>query len=104
MQIDQLLRQLKREFERIYGDRLKDVVLYGSWARGEATEDSDIDIAVVLEGPVVPGKEIDRLVDIVTDLNLKNGVLISLYPVSQTDFSTVNSPLLMNLRREGVRI
>ena len=104
MQIDQLLRQLKTEFERIYGDRLKDVVLYGSWARGEATEDSDIDIAVVLEGSVVPGKEIDRLVDIVTDLNLKNGVLISLYPVSETDFSSVNSPLLMNLRREGVRI
>jgi len=51
--------------------RLRKVILYGSRARGEAKEDSDIDLAIVLEGGVVPGEEIDRMVDIITEVNLK---------------------------------
>ena len=104
MRIEAILRQLKEELISIYGDRLRDLVLYGSWARNEGTEDSDIDVAVVLDGEVKPGREIDRLIDIITDLNLKHRVLISIYPVSARDFSTLRSPLLINVRREGVRI
>jgi predicted nucleotidyltransferase len=81
---------------------LKSIILYGSWARGDATEDSDIDVLIVLEGRVIPGKEIDRMIDIITEINLKHGVLISVYPVSEEDYSTINSPLLINVRREGV--
>ena len=81
---------------------MKDVILYGSWARGEATEESDIDMVIILEGKVVPGKEIDRMIDIITEINLKYGVLISVYPVSGEDYSATNSPLLINIRREGV--
>jgi hypothetical protein len=42
------------------------------------------------------------MIDIVTEINLKYGVLISIYPVSEKDYASVNSPLLLNLRREGV--
>lgn len=86
----------------MYQKRLKNVILYGSWARGNTTEDSDIDVLIVLEGRVIPGKEIDRIIDIITEINLKHGVLISVYPVSEEDYSTINSPLLINVRREGV--
>jgi hypothetical protein len=58
--------------------------------------------AIVLEGKVIPGKEIDRMIDIITEINLKHGVLISVYPVAEEDYSTINSPLLINVRREGV--
>jgi predicted nucleotidyltransferase len=37
-------------------------ILYGSWARDEATEDSDIEILVIIEGYIEPGKEIDRMI------------------------------------------
>lgn len=104
MKIEAILTQLKEQLQAIYGERLKEVVLYGSWARNEGTDGSDIDIAVVLDGPVEPGKEIDRLLDIITDLNIQNQVLISVYPVSETDFADTQSPLLINLRREGQRI
>ncbi len=86
----------------MYGRRLKSIILYGSWARGDATEDSDIDVVIVLEGKIGIGKEIDRMIDIITEINLKHNVLISVYPVSERGYSKVNSPLLINVRREGM--
>jgi predicted nucleotidyltransferase len=81
---------------------LKKLILFGSWARKEATEDSDVDLMVVLAGKVVPGEEIDRMIDIITDINLAHGVLLSVFPVSANDYASLKSPLLMNVRKEGV--
>ena len=103
MKITELLREFKEEVERLYGDRLKQIILYGSHARGNFTEESDIDLLIVLKGKVVPGKEIDRMIDIITEINLKYSTLISVYPVSEEDYKKVNSPLLINVRREGVQ-
>ena len=102
MELRETLREFREALEKLYGTRLKNVILYGSWARGDATEDSDIDLLIILEGKIAPGKEIDRMIDIITELNLKHGVLISVVPVSEEEYSTINSPLLMNVRREGV--
>jgi len=102
MQIKQVINEFVRRTRSLYGDRLKQVVVYGSCARNEATAESDIDLAVVLAGEVVPGKEIDRQIDIITDLNLEYSVLLSVYPVSEEDYVNRNSPLLINIRREGI--
>ncbi len=102
METKQIIKEFREKTEKLYGKRLKNIILYGSWARGKATQDSDIDLAIVLEDNVVAGKEIDRLIDIITEINLNYGVLLSVYPVSEKDYASVNSPLLLNLRREGV--
>ena len=94
MKIKKVLEEFKREIEKLYRKRLKNVILYGSWARGDATQESDIDVLVVLEGKVISGEEIDRMIDIIVEINLKYGVLISVYPVSKEDYLTINSPLL----------
>lgn len=104
MSIKDIVEQFHNEAKKLYGKRLKKVILYGSWARKEATPDSDIDLAIVLEGNVKAGEEIDRLIDLITEINLKYGVLLSVYPVSEKDYASVNSPLLLNLRKEGVLI
>ena len=96
------LKRLKAGIRRIYGKRLKKLILYGSWARGDAHEGSDVDLAVVLSGSVDAGREIDRLVDIVSDIGLEHGLLLAVYPVSEKDFISLRSPLLMNIRKEGV--
>ena len=96
------IKEFKREIRKLYGKRLKQIILYGSYARGNATEDSDIDLLIVLKGKVKPGKEIDRMIDIVTEINLRYNVLISVYPISEEDYEKVNSPLLINVRREGI--
>jgi len=100
--ISGIIREFKSELEKLYNGKLKNVILYGSWARDNAREDSDIDFAVVLKGKNSPGKEIDRMIDIVTKMNLKYDVLVSVYPVSESDYLTLKSPLLLNVRREGV--
>jgi predicted nucleotidyltransferase len=102
MKTKEAIRAFRKEIEKLYGKRLRDMILYGSWARGGATEDSDIDLLIVLDGKVVPGQEIDRMIDIITEINLEHGVLISVYPVAEESYATVNSPLFINVRREGV--
>ena len=101
MKIKGILSEFRTELVKLYDKRLKQIILYGSWARGEATEDSNIDLLIVLEGNVSPGKEIDRMIDIITEINLKHNVLLAVYPVSEENYATLNSPLLLNIRREG---
>jgi len=69
MKAKEAIEEFKREIKKLYGNRLKHIILYGSYARGSATEDSDIDLLIVLEGEVKPGEEIDRMIGIVTEIN-----------------------------------
>ena len=48
--------QLRSHFEQLYGDRLTQMVIYGSQARGDAHPDSDIDVLVILKAPVQAGE------------------------------------------------
>ncbi|MFH1615734.1 MAG: nucleotidyltransferase domain-containing protein [Planctomycetota bacterium] len=102
MVIEPVLKEFRVGLEKLYGQRLIDMLLYGSWARNEATEDSDIDLAVILKGKVSKGGEIDRMIDLITELNLKFNVLLSVYPVSQNDYKKLTTPLLINMRKEGI--
>ncbi len=105
MEIDQILKEFREGVEKLYGGRLKKIILYGSYARGQANDEhSDIDLAVVLAGAVDPCEEIDRMADIFTDLNLEHNVLIAVYPVSESNFEKVESPLLINVRKEGITV
>ena len=105
MKIEKIAKEFKRQIAELYGQRLKKVVLYGSYARGHANDEhSDIDLAIVLAGEVDPCKEIDRMADIFTDLNLEHNVLIAVYPVSESNYDKIDSPFLINVRREGITV
>jgi len=102
MEIATILNETKTQLQQLYGSRLKGIRLYGSWARDEGTSESDIDLVVILDQVTAPGREIEYMIDIITEINLKYNALISVYPVSQADFSALNTPLLINMRRESV--
>jgi uncharacterized protein len=99
-----ILAELRRQFEALYGPRLERMVLYGSQARGDAEPGSDIDVLVVLQGPVDAYEEIKRTSDIVSGLSLRYDVVISRVFVSSERFLYEQSPLLINVRREGVPV
>ena len=100
--VDAALRELKQRLDRLYGDRLSGLYLYGSYARGAAHADSDIDVLVVLHGSVQPGAEIAHMGRIVADICLERDLLISVFPVSTAALRERSSPLFANVRREGV--
>ncbi len=102
MNIKKILSELKQGLIKLYGDRLVDVLLYGSYARGEQRSDSDIDVAVILKENVNSFKEIDRITEFSYDISLKYSVLLSIHPISEFDYITKGSPFLLNLREEGI--
>ena len=97
-----IIAAFRTGLQALYDQRLRSLVLYGSYARGDARVDSDIDLMVVLAGEVKPVEEIDRMLDLVTDLSLEHGVCISAFPVSEEKYASSKSPLMLNVRREGV--
>ncbi len=103
-EIEYILPRVREILRGIYGDRLTDVILYGSFARGEPTEDSDIDIAVVLKGKTDKTEEIDRIYELLYELMLETGELISVYPVSEEEVENVIWPLYYHIRTEGIKI
>ena len=80
------------------------MMLFGSQARGDAKPESDIDVLVVLQGPVDPGGEIARTGEVTAQVSLKHDVVISRVLISVDQFSEEQSPLLLNVRREGIQV
>jgi predicted nucleotidyltransferase len=75
LKLKPILNSLKQELKQLYGDRLVQLTLFGSQARGDQKLDSDIDILVVLrsqnvhttESQINVGEEIKRTGTIVAD-------------------------------------
>lgn len=99
-----LLAEVRRKLKTIYGPRLVRLVLFGSQSRGDARVGSDIDILVVLRRPVDPGKEIARTGKAVASLSLKYDAVVSCSFVSDERYAEEESPLLINVRDEGLPI
>lgn len=103
-QMEVILHALHREIARLLGDRLEQILLFGSQARGEARPDSDIDILVIVRGECDTADLIRRTSSIVAALSLRYDVVISRAFVSQERYEQEQSPFLLNVRRERVAI
>ncbi|HEY0087712.1 MAG TPA: nucleotidyltransferase domain-containing protein [Candidatus Lokiarchaeia archaeon] len=102
--IQPIIREIKEALTKLYGQRLKEVILYGSYARGEERDESDIDLAVILKGEVILYKEINRIIDVIYDINLKYNILVSVRPISEADFDIPKTSFLSIVKEEGISI
>jgi predicted nucleotidyltransferase len=89
------------ELRRLYGDRLAQVLLYGSHARGDAGPESDIDLLVVLRDMGSPWDELRRMDDLLWRLSLEHGVTLSALPVTVDEFEHPAKPVLIEARSHG---
>ena len=99
-----VLKKLKKGLLQIYGEQVDRILLYGSRARGDAREDSDIDILVVLKDDFNYSEMLRLSSDFAASLSLENDVVISRAFVSKEQFEHRQTPFLMNIRREGVPV
>ncbi|OIN95539.1 MAG: hypothetical protein AUJ21_02905 [Anaerolineae bacterium CG1_02_58_13] len=104
-EIKKILRELKKGLVKIYGDQLKAVYLFGSYARGEAhPPDSDIDVMIVLKGEFDYWAMDNLCSEFVADLSLEHDVVISRKIASDAQYASSKMPLYINVRREGVAV
>ncbi len=99
-----LLQKLKQQFEQHYPDQLEQVILFGSQARLEADPDSDIDVAVILKGAISPVQEIKKNNPWLSDLCLETDALINCLYLSTEQYQTKETPLIRNIKAEGVLV
>ena len=95
------------EIKAIYGESLKRIILYGSYARGDQTADSDIDIVILVDMAEMEIKSHrNRLSDATFDVNFENDVLIM--PIVQNeaffDRWVGAYPFYNNVNNEGVEL
>lgn len=100
--IKPIITKVKEELKNSYQQELVSLILFGSQARGEANQDSDIDILVILNRPVNPVIEIKRNIDKLTELSLENNKEINCFYVSQEQFKIKQNPLLKTIDKEGI--
>jgi len=91
--------------KEILGDRLARFILYGSKARGEGDEESDIDILIVVEG--LKDEDETKLDDIAGEIFVSRAILISLIIFDSKNIEWKmgeSSPFVKNVLEEGIEI
>ena len=103
-QLRRILRALRKELNTALGKRVEKIILYGSQARGDARNDSDIDVLVVLKDDFKYGVMLRKTSKVVAKLSLENDVVISRAFASRQQYEQSKMPFLMNVRRDGIAV
>jgi predicted nucleotidyltransferase len=101
---DPVLQKCRAMLQTLYGTRLKRVVLYGSCARGTEGTESDIDLMVLLAGPVQVAREIRRIWEVLYPLQLESERLLSIMPVDAALYDQGTYALYRQAKAEGVAL
>ncbi len=104
----ELIRSLKQmciKLSDVYGSNLERIVLYGSYARGEQTEESDVDVALVLRKKETK-KQYDAMVDLVVDYELEHDVVLSTITIEASHYEEWRRvlPYYKNIEKEGITL
>ena len=85
------------------GKKINTILLYGSTARGTATDESDVDIAMLVKEPLDTEEE-DRLNDFIVDMNLKYDTVFSVIDLTEAELQKWGAvvPFYRNVASEGV--
>ncbi len=99
-----VLKKVKTAAQQLYGNRLSRIILYGSYARGDNTEESDIDIMIVLDCDAEEIKKLRGLTaEMASDISLEQEVFLSVLLRDKKNFedNLAVLPFYQNIVREG---
>jgi len=102
LKIRKLMKELKEGLVRIYGDRLKGVYLYGSYARGDYRQGSDVDVMILLADYESYWKELERSTELASDISLEYDVTVSRLIIKEIQWQQSDMPVVRNIHKDGV--
>lgn len=98
----QLAEKFQQELSDAFDEQVK-VILFGSQARGDAVEDSDIDVLVLL--PDLEKSTLDKVLEIAWEVGFEAGKVISVIPATQEEMALLSaSPFFQAIQREGILV
>ena len=106
-QLKDITSQLVDVYRNIYGDDIVEILLYGSYARNEETDQSDVDIVAIVKGNRLDlQKKLKIVWDISADIGLENDVVVSPTVVPFDEFEKYREifPYYMNIEKEGIKV
>ncbi|MEW6375276.1 MAG: nucleotidyltransferase domain-containing protein [Thermodesulfobacteriota bacterium] len=98
-----ILQELKRSLKSFLGDQLVNIVLFGSMARDDYHDESDMDVAVIVRG--LTRKLKGQILDEVAELELKHHMPLSVLVLSEEEFNHLKKRerrIALDIEREGV--
>ena len=102
--IKELLVDLKGRLLTLYGEQLKGVYLFGSYAREEADEESDVDVLIVLDRVDDYAREIYRTSYLMAELSLQYDRSISYVYTSEDSWKEEQTMFFLNIRAEAIPV
>jgi len=106
-QLQRVTGDIVREYQKVYGDSIEGIYLFGSYARHEETDQSDIDIVAIVQGERSElQNQLKVIWDKAADIGLENDVVVSPTVIPYDEFLQYKEtlPYYKNISREGVKI
>ncbi|MCL2355353.1 MAG: nucleotidyltransferase domain-containing protein [Oscillospiraceae bacterium] len=105
--LNSILQECTNGLKEIFGNDLRQVILYGSHARGDFDSESDIDVMVLVEmsdEDIMTNRE--RITELGAEISYNNDIMLS---IIVKDIEHFNSwlpvyPLYKTIKREGVEV
>ena len=97
-----IISQFKTTIQHLYDKRLPKVILFGSYARGEEKENSDIDFLIILKDKNISVyNEIEKINNLVYSMILQTGKIISFIPTTEENFEKSPNYFYRLVKEEG---
>ena len=103
--VNEEIQKFINEVKKILGDRLKKVILYGSYARGDYNKKSDVDIMILTDLSFEEIEEYrDKISDAAFEIELKTGIILSpvVKNIEKHNVRRKFVPFYKNVEKEGV--
>ncbi len=106
-ELQTVLKLVRDSSKELYGEKLSRIILYGSYARGDHTDESDIDIMILLNCNMEEIKKLKgRTAEMASNISLEREVFLSILLRERKYFEDNCDilPFYQNIVREGIRV
>lgn len=100
IELQHSIRQFRKKVEETLHSPVE-VILFGSYARGEETWDSDVDLLVII--PKMDKSTLDQILEIAWEIGFATGIVLSIIPITVQEMKILSqSPFLQAVQQEGI--